>query len=713
MAERRIVPVALLAVMVATGCGPEPSEPAAAANTQRAAPVTAERIRAADATPGEWLTHGRDWGEQRFSPLARIDAGNVERLGLAWYRDLDYQRGVEATPLIADGVMYTTGSWSVVYAINAATGELLWQYDPEVPREKLQHLCCDAVNRGVALWGDKVYVGTLDGYLVALDRESGDVVWRVATIGKGETYAITGAPRVAKGKVLIGNSGSEFGVRGYVTAYDADTGAQAWRFYTVPGNPSEPFESPALQMAATTWQGGKWWEVGGGGTVWDSMAYDPELDLLYIGVGNGAPWSRRARSTEGGDNLFLSSIVALRPDTGEYVWHYQTSPGDAWDFTATQHMILADIEVNGDVRQVLMQAPKNGFFYVLDRGTGELISAENFVPINWAEGIDMESGRPILAADPFYEEGPRLTIPGPAGAHNWQPMSYSPLTGLVYIPAQQLPHVYGHDPEYEFTPGFWNTGLEWALSAAPEDPEQLREAGAMVNGKLIAWNPATQAAEWTVERPLPWGSGLLSTAGNLVFQGMPTGEFLAYTADTGEQLWSFDAQTGVVAAPISYEIDGEQYVAVSVGWGSIIALIGGEAIASLNMRNRSRVLVFKLGGTAELPAPVSLPEPPPDLPDMEITPELVARGKLVYYDRCNMCHGDGAVSGRLQPDLRRSPLAVHERWDAIVLDGERKAAGMPGFAGAIAPEDSRAIHAYVISRARVLQERLADSTAVN
>ena len=696
-----------------SGCGRQSDDSLAGSQDPGRASlaVTAARILAADDSPGEWLAHGRTFDEQRFSPLAQVNAGNVSELGLAWFLDLDYDRGVEATPLIADGVMYTTGSWSVVYAIDAATGQLLWKYDPEVPREKLQHLCCDAVNRGVALWGDKVYVGTLDGYLVALDRDTGEVAWRTATIEPGETYAITGAPRVVKGKVLIGNSGSEFGVRGYVTAYDADTGAQAWRFYTVPGNPAEPFESPAMEMAAATWQGGDWWTAGGGGTVWDSMAYDPALDLLYIGVGNGAPYSRKVRSPDGGDNLFLSSIVALRPDTGDYVWHYQTTPGDAWDFTATQHMILADVELDGAMRQVLMQAPKNGFFYVLDRATGELISAENFVEVNWAEGIDKETGRPILAADAFYEAGPRLTIPGPAGAHNWQPMSYSPVTRLVYIPAQQLPHVYGYDPEYEFTPGFWNTGLEWAFSAAPEDPSELRESMGMVNGRLIAWNPATQSADWTVERPLPWGGGLLSTAGNLVFQGMPTGEFLAYRADTGEQLWSFDAQTGVVAAPVSYAIDDEQYVAVSVGWGSIIALIGGEAIASLDMRNRSRVLVFKLGGTAALPPFENAPEAQPDLPDMELTPELVARGKLVYYDRCNMCHGDGAVSGRLQPDLRRSSRAVHDRWDAIVLEGERKALGMPGFAAAITPEDSHAIHAYVVSRARTLQARNSESAA--
>ncbi|MDJ0928541.1 MAG: PQQ-dependent dehydrogenase, methanol/ethanol family [Gammaproteobacteria bacterium] len=700
-----------VAVTLISGCGQPESARDSGARVNEAPPaeartaVTGARIKAADNKPGEWLTHGRTYDEQRFSPLERITDQNVAELGLAWFVDLDFDRGVEATPLIADGVMYTTGSWSVVYAIDAATGGLLWKHDPQVPRAKLQHLCCDAVNRGVALWGDKVYVGTLDSYLVALDRITGKVAWKVSTIQPGETYAITGAPRIVKGKVLIGNGGSEFGVRGYVTAYDADTGEQAWRFYTVPGNPAEPFESPAMEMAAETWKGGEWWTVGGGGTVWDSMAYDPELDLVYIGVGNGAPWSRRARSTEGGDNLFLSSIVALRPDTGEYVWHYQTTPGDAWDYTATQHMILADIEIDGATRQVLMQAPKNGFFYVLDRATGELLSAENFVQINWATGIDMATGRPIMADDIWYEE-PRFTIPGPAGAHNWQPMSYSPLTGLVYIPAQQLPHVYAYDDEYEFTPGFWNTGLEWAMSAAPEDPEELKASASVVNGKLLAWDPRTQQAAWTVDRPLPWGGGVLSTAGNLVFQGMPTGEFLAYSADTGEQLWSFDAQTGVFAGPVSYEIDGEQYVAVSAGWGSIIALIGGEAIASMDMVNRSRVLAFKLGGTTALPPPEDPPERPmPELPDIDTAPELVARGKLVYYDRCNMCHGDGAVSGGVNPDLRYSTKAVHERWDAIVLDGERHALGMAAYRDAISAEDSRAIHAYVVSRARATLSR--------
>ncbi len=697
--------------LLLAGCsppeGPASSGMSADGTVSVSAPeITAERIIAADAEPGQWLSHGRDYAEQRFSPLQKVNEQNVSALGLAWYLDLDYQRGVEATPLVADGVLYTTGSWSVVYAIDAASGKLLWKYDPQVPHAKLQQLCCDAVNRGVALWGDKVYVGTLDGYLVALDRASGKPVWRTLTIEPGTAYSITGAPRVINGKVLIGNGGAEFGVRGYVSAYAAATGELVWRFYTVPGNPADGFESVAMERAAKSWHGGDWWTAGGGGTVWDSMAYDPELDLVYIGVGNGSPWSRRARSTAGGDNLFLSSIVALHAATGEYAWHYQTTPGDAWDYTATQHLILADIELDGRPRKVLMQAPKNGFFYVLDRATGELLSAKHFVPINWAGGIDPQTGRPILAENAWYET-PRFTIPGPAGAHNWQPMSYSPLSGLVYIPAQQSPHVYADDPEYVFHAGYWNTGLEWALAAAPEEPAALRAAGAHVWGKLLAWDPRRQQAAWTIERALPWGGGVLSTAGNLVFQGLPTGEFQAYRADNGELLWSFDTQTGVFAGPVSYAVGGEQFIAVSAGWGSIIALIGGEAIASLEMQNRSRVLAFKLGGEARLPpVTAAAARPPPALPEIATPPETVARGKLVYYDRCNMCHGDGAVSGGLNPDLRYADASVHARWDAIVLDGERRTQGMPAYRGVISPADSRAIQAYVVSRARAtLQER--------
>jgi len=365
------------------------------------AAVDGARITNANAEPQNWLTHGRTYDEQRFSPLASIDQSNVSELSLAWALDLDTHRGQEATPLVVDGVMYSTSAWSKVQAIDAATGKLLWQYDPEVPGETGTKACCDVVNRGAAVWNGRVYVGTLDGRLVALDAATGREAWSTVTVDQAKKYTITGAPRIVKGRVVIGNGGAEYGVRGYVSAYDAETGALAWRFYTVPGDPSQPFEAPILAKAAETWHG-EWWKLGGGGTVWDSLAYDPELDLLYVGVGNGSPWNQRVRSPGGGDNLFLSSIVALRPETGEYVWHYQTTPGESWDYTATQHMILADLDLGGERRKVLMQAPKNGFFYVLDRKTGKLVSAEPYSTVNWADGVDLETGRPRVSPDELF-----------------------------------------------------------------------------------------------------------------------------------------------------------------------------------------------------------------------------------------------------------------------------------------------------------------------
>src|SRR5210317_107265 len=450
--SKRPLPCVLLAAVlfVLAGCGrndPPPasmtagdkaSQPADAAQKPASAAtsapavldVTGARIIAADSEPGNWFSHGRGYDEQRFSPLDLINADNVGGMSLAWYYDLETDRGLEATPLVVDGTIYTTGTWSIVYAFNAISGKLLWKFDPEVPKEWAVHLCCDAVNRGVALWEDKVYVGTLDGRLIALDGGTGEPVWSVQATDRSRPYSITGAPRVVKGRVIIGNGGSELGVRGYVSAYDAASGELDWRFYTVPGDPSEPFESPALEMAAATWKGGEWWKIGGGGTVWDSMAYDPDLDLLYIGVGNGSPWNRHIRSPGGGDNLFLSSIVALRPDSGEYAWHYQTTPRESWDFTATQHMILADLELGGRERKVIMQAPKNGFFYVVDRATGEFLSAEKYSLVTWATHVDPETGRPVEAPGVRYDGGqPAVTFPGFMGGHNWQPMSYSPLTG--------------------------------------------------------------------------------------------------------------------------------------------------------------------------------------------------------------------------------------------------------------------------------------------
>ncbi|MBL4864991.1 MAG: PQQ-dependent dehydrogenase, methanol/ethanol family [Pseudomonadales bacterium] len=381
--------------------------------------ITSKRIVSADEEPQNWLSHGRTYSEQRYSPLDKVNDSNAAELGLAWYYDIPIKRGMEATSLVIDGRLYTTSGWSNVYALDAKTGKELWTFDPQVPREWGRYACCDVVNRGVAAWGDNLYLGTIDGRLIAIDAGSGKEVWSTLTIDPSNPYTITGAPRIIDGKVIIGNGGAELGVRGYVTAYDADTGKELWRFYTVPGNPADGFEDDTQKMAAETWKG-EWWKSGGGGTVWDAMAYDPELDLLYIGVGNGTPWDRDIRSPGGGDNLFLSSVVALKADTGKYAWHYQTTPGDSWDYTATQSIVLADLEIDGTQRKVLMQAPKNGYFYVIDRKTGELISANNYVPVNWSTGVDLSSGRPNEVAAARYPDPdkPFLQFPSPFGGHN-------------------------------------------------------------------------------------------------------------------------------------------------------------------------------------------------------------------------------------------------------------------------------------------------------
>ncbi len=665
--------------------------------------VTEERLLAAGSDTSNWLSHGRTYDEQRFSPLDDVNAENVAELGLDWFYEFPTKRGIEATPLVIDDVMVVTGSWSTVFALDATTGEQIWAYDPEVPKAWAGIACCDVVNRGVAAWGDKVYVGTIDGYLVALNIANGSVAWRVNTIDRDKPYTITGAPRIVKGNVFIGNGGAEYGVRGYVSAYDAETGEQKWRFYTVPGNPEDGFENEAMAMAAETWSG-TWWQYGGGGTVWDSMAYDPELDLLYIGVGNGSPWNQQIRSPDGGDNLFLSSIVALRPETGEYVWHYQTTPGEAWDYTATQHIILADLQIDGRLRKVLMQAPKNGFFYVLDRETGELISAENYVPVTWASGIDRETGRPIETANARYTDGPNLILPGPTGGHNWHPMAFSSDTGLVYFSGQEVPNVYSSNEGFVFQSGMWNTGTDFLLADLPEDPIELMQVAGMLRGHLAAWDPVAQKEVWRYQHAGPWNGGVLATAGNLVFQGNIVGEFAAYSADKGERLWSFPTQTGITAGPVTYRIDGEQYVSVAVGWGTVMAMLAGPTVAPLQMTNRSRVLTFRLGASEKLPEPpAKTPLPLPDRPEQIASSEMVDRGHWVFANRCLFCHGYSAVSGGLVPDLRYSNEQTHAEWDAIVLGGSRSLNGMPSFAGVVTPEQSQAVRAYIIDRAHALR----------
>ena len=693
----------LLAIAILSACGEggdEAQESRDGQPMEAAGGVSESRLMQAAGDVENWLAHGRTHDEQRFSPARKINDGNIGSLGLAWYFDIPTKRGIEATPLVIDGVMYVTGAWSIVYALDARSGKPLWIYDPAVPKLWAKYACCDVVNRGVAAWGNNVYVGTLDGYLVALDSRSGEVVWRTDTIDRDKPYTITGAPRVVKGKVLIGNGGGEYGVRGYVTAYDAETGEQAWRFYTVPGNPADGFENDAMRMAAATWTG-EWWKYGGGGTVWDSMAFDPELDLLYVGVGNGSPWDRRVRSPDGGDNLFISSIVALRPDTGEYVWHYQTTPGDQWDYTATQHMSLADLVIDGRPRKVLMQAPKNGFFYVLDRASGELISAEQYTRVNWASGVDPQTGRPIEAPDARYTEGPRTAFPSVLGGHNWHPMAFHPATGLVYLSEQQAPHTYAQKDDFEFVEGVWNTGTDTRLADMPEEPLGILQVASNMQGSLLAWDPVRQREAWRFQQIGPGNGGVLATAGNLVFQGNMQGELAAYSADRGDKLWAFQTQTGITAAPITFELDGEQYVSVAVGWGTMVGLLGGPTQAPLGLENRSRVLTFKLGGAAVLPEPIASRHlSPPEPPEQMATEQLVERGHSLYAERCMVCHGVGAISGNVLPDLRYSGKGVFDRWDQVVIDGALENIGMPGFQGVLSVEDSQAIKAYVIDRAQ-------------
>jgi quinohemoprotein ethanol dehydrogenase len=694
--------VVLLGLCVANSTHADPDSGSAGADLKVSAEisgkasrkVSAKRLRDADAEPGSWLNHGRSQDEARFSPLSQIDRTNVAQLGLAWSAPLGTKRGMEATPLVADGVLYSTGSWSLVYAHAARSGRELWRFDPKVPRWKGRYACCDVVNRGVALYGNRVYLGTIDGRLIALDARTGEPVFDVMTVDPDKPYTITGAPRIAAGLVIIGNGGADLGVRGYFSAYDPDTGALVWRFYTVPASKKGPHESPAVAAAAKTWSAESRWEAGLGGTVWDAFAYDPELDLLYAGVGNSAIYERALRSPGGGDNLYLASILAVRPKTGELVWHYQTTPGESWDYTATQHMILADLEIEGRKRKVLMQAPKNGFFYVLDRETGELLSAETFVSISWATHVDMQTGRPVERAEATWTEHDAIVAPGPMGGHNWHPMSFSPRTGLVYIPSASNAYIFAKDQNFTFLEKSWNTGED--LARVLEDGELLGLSMRFCNpSHITAWDPVKAKQVWRVNHESPVPGGLLSTAGNLIFQGRGDGAFDAYDAATGERLWSSNVRIGIMAPPISYAIDGEQYVAVVTGAGGS----HGGHTAVLQYENDGHLLAYKLGGKAPLPTATRRAAGQVHMPAQPISAELEARGRAVYGRHCIFCHGVAAESSGLVPDLRHASLAVHEDWNAIVLGGTRQSRGMPSFADHLSQADAQAVRAYVIARA--------------
>jgi quinohemoprotein ethanol dehydrogenase len=688
----------LLAGIALTACSRSGKQADATPAAVGKADVDGARIINADSEPGSWMSHGRTYSEQRFSPLDAITRDNVGQLGLTWFADMDTQRGQEATPLVVDGVLYVSTAWSKVKAYDAKSGKALWSFDPQVPGETGVNACCDVVNRGVAVWKGKVFVGTIDGRLIALDASNGNKLWDVVTVDQSKPYTITGAPRVVKGKVLIGNGGAEFGVRGYVSAYDVDTGKMAWRFYTVPGNPAEGFEQPILETAAKTWHG-QWWRIGGGGTVWDSMSYDPELDLLYIGVGNGSPWNHSFRSEGKGDNLFLSSIVALKPDTGEYVWHYQSTPGETWDHTATQQIIIADLMIDGAKRRVLMQAPKNGFFYVIDAANGKLISAKNFTETAWATHVDLKTGRPVENPAARYNVTgkPFLSHQNPNGAHTWHSMAYSPQTGLVYLPIHGTPFLFGKPEKFDPVKMATNVGSDFSPNATLDPKDVL----AKTFGRLIAWDPVNQREVWRVERAGPANGGALATAGGLVFQGTGSGEFTALDAANGTQLWAAPTRTGVIAAPMTYAIDGEQYVAILVGTGSSWALIGGDTnMKGFTLPNVSRLLVYKPGGKLQLPAAAPLQRPPMTPPAATAAADVIARGAPLYGTYCGSCHGGGVVGVGLLPDLRRTPL-LHSAagWEQVVIGGELKARGMASFANVMSKEDAQAVRAFVILRA--------------
>jgi quinohemoprotein ethanol dehydrogenase len=693
-----LISVACAISLLAAGCARESGAGAPQPQGRTFAAVDAARLAAANepANAGQWMSYGRDYAEQRFSPLKSINTETVGQLGLAWFADFDTRRGQESTPIVVDGVIYVTTAWSKIYAYEAKTGRELWKFDPGVPGEWAVNACCDVVNRGVAAWNGKVYIGTIDGRLIAVDAASGKPVWDVYTIPRGEPYAITGAPRVVKGLVLIGNGGAEFSTRGYVSAYDAETGRMVWRWYTVPGDPAKPFENPQMEMAAKTW-GGQWWKAGGGGTVWDAITYDPVTDLVFIGTGNGGPWPAEIRDPGGkGDHLFLSSIVALKPMTGEYVWHYQQVQRDSWDYTAVQQITVADLEIEGRKRHVIMQAPKNGYFYVLDAASGELISAKPIVPLNWSTGIDMKTGRPIMVAAARYDVTGKgfIAVPHFGGAHSWPPMSYSPITGLVYIPTMEVSYPFVA-AEKDDNPMGQKLSISFAGSAEMlKDPKALR----VDKGYLLAWDPVKQKEAWRVSHDVAPGGrggrsgGTLATAGGVVFAGNSAREeFAAYRADTGERLWGQPAYTGVLAGPSTFEVDGEQHVAVVAGF---------RFTGNYWAPNHSRLLVFKLGGTAKLPEPGPVPElvlaPPPAFG----TPEVIAHGQEVYGRLCSTCHGGDGVSRGMFPDLRyAAAIGSADAFKTIVIDGALTQNGMVSFASALKPDEPEAIRAWLVAKA--------------
>ena len=649
----------------------------------------------------DWLHHGKTHSEQRFSTLRQINSNNVSRLGLAWYQDIPNARSLPATPLAVNGTLYyAIDSGSVVYAVDGKSGDVNWQYTHRFASSDRMRLSMSA-HRGVAHDDGRIFYGTADGFLNALNAQTGELLWSAYTFEDDRPRYISGAPRVFNGKVIIGHGGGDQGARGYVSTYSAETGELVWRFYTVPGNPEDGFEDKAMEMAAETWTG-EWWKLGGGGTVWNGMTYDPEFDRVYIGTSNGSPYAPALRSPGGGDNLFLCSIVALDANSGEYVWHYQVNPREAWDYKATMDIVLADLDINGQPRKVLMQAPTNGFFYVLDRSDGKLISAEKWGgKVNWASHIDLESGRPVEAENIRYEKGPVEIWPGHNGAHNFQAMSYSPQTGLAYIPHLEMGMIMGTVGEAFEAQQQMLSKYSYALNSGALMSAYLDNSEHGGKGSLIAYDPLTQSESWRVVTDSYWNGGTMATAGNLVFYGTALGEFAAYHAGTGEKLWAFNAGLGIISSPISFAVDGTQYISLLVGYGAS-ASMGLDAFRQgwKYGKQPRRLLTFALDGDQQLPPANERDKRviPIEVADFVPDPQKSELGNAVYHMACAGCHGMTLDAESVAPDLRESLISANlDAFKAIVRSGVI-ARGMPEFSE-FSDEQLDAMYHYVRSGA--------------
>ena len=707
----------LAALLTFAACEQKTPPPPQAAAAPPAAQIDLPRLQGIDKEPGAWLTTGRDGGKTHYSPLDQINRETAARLGFSWELKTGTNRGMEATPIVVDGVMYTSGVAGRVYALDAVTGHLLWQFEPPLKLKNARGSCCDIVNRGVAVWQGKVYVGSFEGILYALDAKDGTVRWQADTfVDHKRAYSITGAPQIAGKVVVIGNGGGEFDSRGYVSAYNLDTGQLAWRFYTVPGDPSKPYESKALEMAAKTWDDKRDWTAGGGGNAWDGIAYDPKTNLVYFGTANGAPWNSSYRSPSGGDNLFIASIVALNADTGEYVWHYQETPGERWDFDATPPLMLAVLKIDEADRNVLMQASKNGFFYVLDRRTGTLLSADKFVDANWATRVDLKTGRPVENPDVDYTKGkPVIVFPSGVGGHNFNPMSLSARTGLVYIPAAHSGMALLQTPSRPHAQERGSLGVQIAfasqlLSPATlppglrpvSSPSYLKKVPSLdMHASLKAWDPVARRVVWEHKYSnLMDHSGVLSTAGGVVMQGSLDGKLRVFNDETGEVIKEIDTGSPLIAAPMTYSVNGVQYVAILAGGGGGGWNFWTPGNVALERGNDNRILVFRLDGSATpMPPALAAVTPIPEPPAQPGTPADIAAGGALFGRNCAACHAN-ADRGPV-PDLRRSGfIREAAAFQTVVRGGALEKRGMPSWDDLLTEAEVEQIRAHLVSLAR-------------